>query len=110
MNLRQARIFTVRVAPRPPPATPPPEFFRAPRLRGFLGLYLSWAFVEASNFARRHDENCRQWADRKAAKTSPVIATKALACKLSKAGWHVMAGPADYDPKRMFPELAMKTT
>ena len=73
-------------------------------------LYLSWAFVEASNFARRHDENCRQWVDRKAAKTSPVIATKALACKLSKAGWHVMAGPADYDPKRMFPELAMKTT
>jgi transposase len=70
--------------------------------------YLSWAFVEAANFARRFDENCRRWYDRKAAKTSKVIATKALACKLAKAAWYVMAGECDYDEKRMFPELAMK--
>lgn len=70
--------------------------------------YLAWAFVEAANFARRYDENCRRWYDRKAAKTSKVIATKALACKLAKAGWYVMARACDYDPKRMFPELAMK--
>lgn len=68
--------------------------------------YLSWAFVEAANFARRHDENCRRWYDRKAAKTSKVLATKALACKLAKAAWHVMARQCDYDPQRMFPELA----
>ena len=72
--------------------------------------YLSWAFVEAANFARRYDEHCRRWYDRKAAKTSKVIATKALACKLAKAAWHVMAHQADYDPARMFPELAMKRT
>ena len=71
--------------------------------------YLSWAFVEAANFARRHDENCRRWYDRKAAKTSHVIATKALGCKLAKAAWHVMSGNCDYDPSRMFPELATKT-
>jgi len=71
--------------------------------------YLSWAFVEASNFARRHDESCRRWYDRKAAKTSTVIATKALACKLAKAAWHLMAKLCDYDPARMFPELATKT-
>ena len=71
--------------------------------------YLSWAFVEASNFARRHDESCRRWYDRKAAKTSKVIATKALACKLAKAAWHLMAKLCDYDPARMFPELATKT-
>ncbi len=53
--------------------------------------YLSWAFVEAANFARRYDENCRRWYDRKAGKTTPVLATKALACKLAKAAWHVMA-------------------
>lgn len=70
--------------------------------------YLSWAFVEAANFARRYDENCRRWYDRKAAKTSKVIATKALACKLAKAAWHVMARNCDYDEKRMFPELQMK--
>ncbi len=68
--------------------------------------YLAWAFVEAANFAKRYDDQCRKWFDRKAAKTSTVIATKALACKLAKAAWHVMAHNADYDPKRMFPELA----
>jgi transposase len=65
--------------------------------------YLGWAFVEAANFARRYDESCRQWFDRKAARTSPVIATKALACKLAKAAWHVMAARVDYDPQRVFP-------
>ena len=29
--------------------------------------YLSWAFVEAAHFARRSDENCRRWYDRKQA-------------------------------------------
>jgi len=70
--------------------------------------YLSWAFVEAAQFSRRYDENCRRWYDRKKARTSTVIATKALACKLAKAAWHVMAKQVDYDPKRMFPELAVK--
>jgi transposase len=70
--------------------------------------YLSWAFVEAANFARRYDEHCRRWYDRKKAKTSTVLATKALACKLAKAAWHVMAKNADYDATRMFPELAPK--
>ena len=70
--------------------------------------YLSWAFVEASNFARRYDEQCRRWYDRKAARTSKIIATKALGCKLAKAAWYVMAQQTNYDAKRMFPELAMK--
>ena len=64
--------------------------------------YLAWAFVEAANFARRFDERARKWFDRKAARTSNVIATKALACKLAKAAWHVMAQNVDYDPKRVF--------
>jgi transposase len=70
--------------------------------------YLAWAFVEAANYARRFDENCRRWYDRKAAKTNKIIATKALACKLAKAAWHVMVGKCAYDAKRMFPELATK--
>jgi hypothetical protein len=68
--------------------------------------YLAWTFVEAATFSRRYDQQCRRWYDRKAARTSKVIATKALGCKLSKAAWHVMAHPCDYDSKRMFPGLA----
>jgi len=70
--------------------------------------YLSWAFVEAANFAKRYDENCRRWFDRKKSRTSTVIATKALACKLAKAAWHMMAHQVDYDPARMFPALASR--
>jgi hypothetical protein len=70
--------------------------------------YLAWAFVEAAHFARRFDEQCRRWYDRKAARTSTIIATKALACKLAKAAWYLMAEGSDYDPKRVFPELAAK--
>ena len=64
--------------------------------------YLAWAFIEAANFARRYDPQCRKWYDRKAAKTSKVIATKALACKLAKAAWFLMSQGSDYDAHRMF--------
>jgi transposase len=70
--------------------------------------YLAWAFVEAANFARRYDEQCRKWYDRKAAKTSKVIATKALACKLAKAAWYLMDQGTDYDAMRMFGQPATK--
>ena len=72
--------------------------------------YLAWAFVEAANFAKRYDEFCRKWFDRKAAKAGTVVATKALACKLAKAAWHVATHGVDYDARRMFPELAQKET
>jgi transposase len=64
--------------------------------------YLGWAFVEAANFAKRYDERCRRWFDRKAARTNKVLATKALACKLAKAAWHLMAHHVDYDGERVF--------
>lgn len=70
--------------------------------------YLSWAFIEAAHFARRYDPQWRRWYDRKAAKTNPILATKALACKLAKAAWHVMFRQCHYDPTRMFPGTAMK--
>jgi transposase len=65
--------------------------------------YLAWAFVEAANFARRFDEACRQWHDRKAARTNAIVATKALACKLAKAAWFLAARDTDYDSRRIFP-------
>jgi len=68
--------------------------------------YLSWAFVEAANFAKRFDPQCRKWFDRKAARTSNVVATKALACKLAKAAWYLMAEGIEYDSNRMFGQPA----
>jgi transposase len=64
--------------------------------------YLAWTFVEGANFAKRYDLDCRRWFDRKAAATNKVVATKALACKLAKAAWHVMSTGQAYDPQRMF--------
>ncbi|MBT8043978.1 MAG: IS110 family transposase [Verrucomicrobiae bacterium] len=64
--------------------------------------YLAWAFIEAANLARRYDENARRWFDRKAAKKGNIIATKALACKMSKAAWHLMRSGGSYDPERLF--------
>jgi transposase len=64
--------------------------------------YLAWAFVEAAHFACRYDALCRHFYDRKKQKTNPVVATKALACKLAKASWHVMHDDAAYDPQRVF--------
>lgn len=64
--------------------------------------YLAWAFVEAAHFACRFDEPCRRFYDRKKQKTNPVVATKALACKLAKASWHVMHDDVAYDPQRVF--------
>jgi transposase len=73
--------------------------------------YLAWAFVEAANFARRFDGPCGKWFERKAAKTSNVLATKALACKLAKASWYLMTKGIDYDCQQMFGGAAkeMKT-
>ena len=68
--------------------------------------YLAWAFVEAANFAVRYDPQCRKWFERKKARTNRVVATKALACKLAKAAWHVMAQDTNYDPARMFGQTA----
>jgi transposase len=67
--------------------------------------YLAWAYVEGAHFARRYDAASRRFFERKQAKTNTTVATKALACKLSKAGWHVMTKNVAYDPQRVFPFL-----
>lgn len=64
--------------------------------------YLAWAFVEAAHFACRFDARCRRFYDRKKQQTNPIIATKALACKLAKAAWHVMSEDVPYDADRVF--------
>jgi hypothetical protein len=64
--------------------------------------YLAWAFVEAAHFACRYDDPCRRFNDRKKQQTNPVIATKALACKLAKAAWYVMKDDVPYEAARVF--------
>lgn len=68
-------------------------------------VFLAWAWVEAANFACRYNEVCRKWVDRKASKTNGILARKALACKLSKAGWHCMTDDVDFNLERVFPGM-----
>jgi len=72
--------------------------------------YLAWAFVEAAHFACRFDEACRRFYDRKKQQTNAAIATKALACKLAKAAWHVMSQDVPYESQRVFGSARKKTT
>src|ERR1051326_6851207 len=71
--------------------------------------YLAWAYVEAANFARRSEGPSRRFFDHKLSKTNRFVATKALACKLSKAAWHIMSQGVVFDSKRVFPGLVPQT-
>ena len=71
--------------------------------------YLAWAYVEAANFARRSPGPSQRFFDRKLAKTNRFVATKSLACKLSKAAWCVMSQGVSFDSKKVFPGPALET-
>jgi transposase len=64
--------------------------------------YLSWAFVEAAHCAIRYDSQAKRFYEQKKAKTNTMVATKALACKLAKAAWHIVTQKIDYDGSRVF--------
>jgi len=64
--------------------------------------YLSWAFVEAANFAVRYDPLIRRFYQRKKAKTHGVVAIKAVAHKLSRACYYVMRDEVAFDVARAF--------
>lgn len=64
--------------------------------------YLAWAWTEAAQYARRFYSPCRQFFDRKTAHANATLATKALACKLCKAGWHVMSRGGIFDWDKAF--------
>lgn len=64
--------------------------------------YLAWAWVEAANFAQRYDDQARAYYQRKKAQTNSVVATKALACKLAKAAWHMMTKNQAYNAEKVF--------
>jgi transposase len=64
--------------------------------------YLAWAFVEAANFARRYMPEAKQFFERKKAKTSNVVATKALAHKIARACYHMLKEGKPFDAGRCF--------
>jgi transposase len=64
--------------------------------------YLSWAFVEAANFAQRYCAEARRFYERRRAKTNPVVARKALAHKLARACFHILKERKPFDVTRCF--------
>ena len=64
--------------------------------------YLAWAFVEAANFAIRHNERIRRFYDRKKARKNRPVAVKAVAHKLARACYHMLRDQTPFDVKRAF--------
>jgi transposase len=64
--------------------------------------YLSWAYVEASNFARRFCPKAQRFYQRKKAKTNGIVAIKALSNKISRASYYIMRDQVPYDASKLF--------
>ena len=64
--------------------------------------YLSWAFVEAANFAIRFEPLIARYYQRKKAKSHKVVAIKAVAHKLARACYYVMRDAVPFDVNRAF--------
>jgi len=64
--------------------------------------YLSWAYVEAANFAIRHSPRAKSFYQRKCAKTKKVVAIKALANKLARASFYILRDQCAFDEKRLY--------
>lgn len=64
--------------------------------------YLSWAFAEAATYAIRFYPQIHSWYERKKRRSNVPKAMRALACKLAKATWHVMARGKDFVPAMLF--------
>lgn len=64
--------------------------------------YLSWAYVEAANFAIRFSPEAQKFYQRKMAKTNGIVAIKALSNKLARASYYIMRDQIAYDPSKLF--------
>jgi transposase len=64
--------------------------------------YLSWAYVEAANFAVRYSARAKAFHQRKSAKTKNVVAIKALANKLARASFYLLRDQSAFDEKRLY--------
>lgn len=64
--------------------------------------YLAWAYIEAANFAIRHNEIVKRYYQRKASKTKHVVAIKTVAHKLARAFFYVIRDGVAFDVKLAF--------
>ena len=64
--------------------------------------YLSWAYVEAANFAIRFSPEAQKFYQRKMAKRNKIVAIKALSNKLARASYYVMRDQVAYDACKLF--------
>lgn len=64
--------------------------------------YLAWAFIEAAAFAIRYNDLAQKFYQRKSAKTSMVVARKALANKMARACFYIMRDQVPFDKRRLF--------
>ncbi len=64
--------------------------------------YLAWAYSEAAEFARRHDQVARAYYNRKEARTNFMVAHSALAHKLARAAYYVMRDQVPFDHQKCF--------
>lgn len=64
--------------------------------------YLAWAYSEASELARRFDDNARTYFDRKRRRTNVPIAHSALAHKLSRAAYYIMRDGVPFMAEKTF--------
>ena len=64
--------------------------------------YLAWAFVEAAHFSVRYNERIKRFYQRKKAKTNGIVAIKAVAHKLARAGYHVLYDQVPFEEARAF--------
>lgn len=64
--------------------------------------YLSWAFAEAAEFARRHDDKAKAFYNKKASKNKTSVAYAALSNKLTRAAFYIMRDSVDFDSSKLF--------
>ena len=64
--------------------------------------YLSWAYAEAAELARRFDPEARAYYDRKRRRTNAPVAYNALANKLSRAAYYIIRDRVLFMPERLF--------
>jgi transposase len=64
--------------------------------------YLSWAYAEASEFARRLYPEPRAYYHRKMQKSNAAVAHSALSNKLARAGYYVIRDQVPFRPEKLF--------
>jgi len=64
--------------------------------------HLSWAYVEAANFAVWYYPYIKKYYQKKTSKTNKIVAIKTVAHKLARASYYVMKDQEVFIPKKAF--------